>query len=165
VTFLQWDPQSGSSHVRRQSSEPIPQTGTRSVRTAEAMVTSPPGVHRLTPSAPFAPSTTPEPHTVAPIPPALEVATLRLLLAVAIPHRPAVLAVGKATPPSIRIARATPRHPLSGIQPLPPRLIPRPQPQMRWTQPPTSWSSCRPLHLFAVSSRRSRWLLQGPEGG
>ena len=151
----------------------FPQTGTRSVRTAEAMVTSPPGVPRLTPSAPFAPSTTPEPHTIAPIPPALEVATLRLLLAVALPHRPAVLAVAKATPPDIRIARAAPRHPLSGVQPLPPRLIPRPQPQMRWTQPPTSWSSRPPpspirclQSAFEMATPRARrtTAIQAPVG-
>ena len=47
---------------------------------------SPPGAPPPLPFAPAAPSTTPEPCTGAPTPLALEVATLRLLLGVALPH-------------------------------------------------------------------------------
>jgi len=66
---------------------PTPPIGTRNARTAGDPAMSPPGAPLSTPSALFAPSTTPVPCTGAPTPPALEVATLRLLLAVVLPHR------------------------------------------------------------------------------
>jgi len=78
------------------------------------------------PSAPSLPSTTPVPCTDAQTPPALEVATLRLLLAVALPHhRGAPTAEG----PTLRLTGIVSpiRHrPLLGVWPLPKRLFSRP---------------------------------------
>ena len=68
-----------------------------------ASATSLPDAHPPTRLAPSVPSTTPVPPTAAPTPPALEVATLKLLLAAALPHRPAALTVAAVTPPDIGI--------------------------------------------------------------
>jgi len=124
---------------------------------------SPPGAPLPVPSAPFVPSTTPVQCTDAPTPRAREVATLRLLLAVALPHtRSAPTAEG----PTLRLTRiVTPARllPLSGVPPLPKRLFSRHPVVTRWTRPPTKMTSCPPLHPPALSSGRSRWLLQEPE--
>jgi len=125
---------------------------------------SPPGAALPIPCVPSARSTTPERHTTAPTPPVLEVATLRLLLAAALPHQPSTSTAAETTPPLIRIAKATRLHILSGVPPLPPRSYPHPLLATRWIWPPTRWSSCPPIHRPAHSSRHSRWLLQGPEG-
>ena len=52
-------------------------------------------------------------------------------------------------------------------RPLPPTLwrsLPRRPLATKWTRPPTIRTTRPPLHPPAPSSRRSRWLLQGPEG-
>ena len=136
--------------------------GTRSARTAGGSAMSPPGAQLLGPSAPSVPSITPVPCTDAPTPPALEVATLRLLLAVALPpHRGAPTAAG----PTLRltgIVSPARLRPLSGVPPMPKRLFSRCPLVTRWTPPPTPMTSRPPLHPPALSSRRSRWLLQEP---
>ena len=84
-TSRQWVPPSDFSLARAPSSGPTPQTGTPSARTAGATATSLPDARPPTRFAPSVPSTTHVPLTAVPTPPALEVATLRLLLAVALP--------------------------------------------------------------------------------
>jgi len=163
-TSRQWVPPSDSSLARALSSGPTPQTGTLSARTAGASATSLPDARPPARFAPSVPSTTPVPPTAVPTPLALEVATLRLLLAVALPHRPTASTVAKITPPYIGIAKAVRYRPLSGVEPLPPRKFHRRQLATRWTRPLTSRTTRPPLHPPAPSSRRSRWLLQGPEG-
>jgi len=110
-------------------------------KTAGDTVMSPLDAHPLNPSAPSAPSTTLEPRTDVPTPPALEVATLRLLLAVALPHHPAASTAAKVTLPFIRIAKAARHRPLSGIPPLPPRSFLCPPLVTKWTGPPTTTTS------------------------
>ena len=138
--------------------------GTRSVRTAGDSATSPPGAPPPLLFAPSAPSTTPEQCTSATTPLALDVAALRLLLAVVLPrHRAAPIAEA----PTLRLTGiVTPARlrPLSGVHPLPTRSFSRPAPATKWTRPPTTETSRRPLHPPAPSSRRFRWLLQGLEG-
>ena len=140
-----------------------PPIGTHSVRTAGASATSPPDAPPLTRFATFAPSTTPVLPTDAPTPHALEMATLRLLLAVVLPHyRAAPTAVG----PTLRltgIMKTADHRPLSGVPPIPERSFLRRPLVTRWTRPPTTSSSRPPLDPPAFSSRRSRWLLQEPE--
>jgi len=123
-TCLQWAPRFDSSPVHARSNAPTLPIGTRSVRTAGARAMSPLGAPQPTPFAPFAPSTTPVPCTDVPTPLALEVATLRLFLAVALPRRPAVSTVGRIIPARIGIAKAGHYRPLSGVQPLPLRAFP-----------------------------------------
>jgi len=53
---------------------------------------------------------------------------------------------------------------LSGVQPLPTRSFSRRPLATKWTRPPTTTTSRPPLHPPAPFSRRSRRLLQGPEG-
>jgi len=162
-TPLRWAPPYAFSPAHGQSSERTPLIGTHSVRTAGASVMSPPNAPRLIPSAPSVLSTTPVPCTNAPAPPALEVATFRLLLAVALPHHhgaptakaPTLRLTGIVIPACLR--------PLSGVQPLPKRLFSRLVAGTRWTRPRTTTSPRPPLHLPAPSSRRSRWLLLEPE--
>jgi len=115
------------------------------------------------PVSPSVPSTTPVPSTDAPTPPALEVATLRLLLAVDLPHqRGAPTAEG----PTLRLTGiVTPARllPLSGVPPLPKRLFSSTPLRTRWTRLPKEMTSRPPLHPPALSTRRSRWLLEEPE--
>jgi len=163
-TSRQWVPPSDSSLTRVPLSGPTPQTDTLSARIAGASATSLPDARLPTQFAPFVSSTTPVRPTAVPTPPALEVATLRLLLAVALPHRPAASTVATITPPYIGSAKAVRYRPLSGVQPLPPRTLHRRPLATRWTRPPTTRTTRPPLHPPAPCSRRSRWLLQGPEG-
>jgi len=163
-TSRQWVPPLDSSLARALSNGPTPQTGTLNARIAGASAMSLPDARPPTRFAPSVPSTTRVPPTAVPTPPALEVATLRLLLAVALPHHPAASTVAKITPPYIGIAKAVRHRPLSGVQPLPPRKFCRRQLATRWTRPLTTRTTRPPLHPPAHSSRRSRWLLQGPEG-
>jgi len=76
---------------------------------------SPPRAPRRIPFAPFPPSTTPTPCIGVPTPPALEVATLRLFLAVALPRPPAASTAGRTILPPIEIAKAARHRPLSGV--------------------------------------------------
>jgi len=161
-TSQQWAPPYASSPARGLSSMLTPLIDTRSARTAGATDTSLPDAPRLTLCAPSAPSTTPVPCTGAPTLPALEEATLRLLLAVVLPHHrdaptakaPTQRLTGIVTP--ARLGR------LSGVPPLPKRLFSRHPPVTRWTRLPTKTTSRPPLHPPAPSSQRSRWLLQEP---
>jgi len=138
--------------------------GTRSVRTAGVSVTSPPDAPPPLPFAPSAPSITPVRCTDAPTPPALEMATLRLLLAVVLPRpRTAPIAVA----PTLRLTGILTHVrllPLSGVPLLLKRSFSGPPLATKCTRPPTTDSSRPPLHPPAPSSRRSRWLLREPEG-
>jgi len=82
-------------------------------------------------------------------PPALGVATLRLLLAVALPHRPAAPTAAGATLPSSKNALVAQLLPLSGVPPLPQKLCVHRQLGARWTRPPMRLTR-RPSvsHLF-----------------
>jgi len=164
VTCSRWAPQFDSFPVHETLNAPTLPIGTLSARTAGVSATSPPGAPPPLPFAPSAPSTTPGQCTGAPTLPALEVATLRLLLAVVLPrHHAAPIAEA----PTLRLTGiVTPVQllPLSGAHPLPTRSFSRRPLTTRWTRPPTTMTSCPPLHPPAPSSRRSRWLLQGPEG-
>jgi len=162
--YIRTRPTPPSFLARALSSGPTAQTGILNARTAGASATLLPDARPSTRFAPSAPSTTPVPPTAVPTPLALEVATLRLLLAVALPHRPAASTVAEITLPYIGIAKAVRYRPLSGVQLLPPRKFHRRQLATRWTPPLTSRTTRPPLHPPAPSSRRSRWLLQGPEG-
>ena len=106
-----------------------------------------------------APSTIPAQTTVAQTPPTLAVATLRLLLAVALPHHPAASTAVGITPPSSKAAQAARLLPLSGIQPRPQRAyIPRPF-ATQWTWPPmtrTHRPQFDPRACFSRLSRRKR---------
>jgi len=148
-------------------------------RTAGDRAMSPPDAPPPIPFAPSAPSTTPEPYTDAPIPRALEVATLRLLLAVVLPcprgvpiaEAPTLRLTGIVTPDRLHpLSGVQPPptrsflHPLSGVQPLPTRSFLRRPLAMIWIRPPTIETSLPPLQPPAHSSWRSRWLLQGSEG-
>jgi len=162
-TSQQRVPLYASFPARERLSALTPLIGTRSVRTAGDTVTSPPDVPPSTLFAPSAPSTTPVPCTAAPTLPALEVATLRLLLAVVLPHHrdaptakaPTLRLTGIVTPARLRT--------LSGVSPLPKRLFLRRPLATRWTRLPTKMTSRPPLHPPAPSGQRSRWLLQEPE--
>jgi len=140
-----------------------PLIGTHSARTAGAMATSPLDVP---PSSLFAlsvPSTTPVPFTDASTLPALAVATLRLLLAVVLPHHsdaPIAKArtlrlTGIVTPTRLRL--------LSGVPPLPQPSFSRPPRVTQSIRAPTTMTSHPPLHPPAPSSQCLRWLLQEPE--
>jgi len=89
------------------------------------MDTSPPDVPASTLFAPFVPLTTPVLCTDAPTLPALEVATLRLLLAVVLSHH---RDVPSAKAPTLRLTGiVTPARlcPLSRVAPLPKGSFPR----------------------------------------
>jgi len=162
-TSQQLAPPYASSPAGALSSVLTPLIDTRSARTAGSTDTSLPDAPRLILSAPSAPSTTPVPCTGAPTLRALEEATLRLLLAVVLPHHPDA---PTAKAPILRLTGiVTPARlrPLSGVPPLPKRLFSRHQPVTRWTRPPTKTTSRPPLHPPALSRQRSRWLLQEPE--
>jgi len=158
-----WAPRSACSPAQGRLSVHTLPIGTSCARTGGDLAMSPPDAPLPDPSALSVPSTTPVPCTNAPTPPALEVATLRLLLAVALPyHRGAPTAKG---PTLRRTGVVTPdrfRH-LSGVPLLPKRLFSHHPLVTKWTRPPTKMTSRLPLHPPALSSRRSRWLLQEPE--
>jgi len=141
-----------------------PPIDTLSARTAGGSAMSPLGAPPQAQSAPSAPSTTPVLRTDALTPPALGVAPLRLLLAVALPHH---RGASTAAVPTLRltgIVSPVRLRPPSCIPPLPKRLFPRRPLATKWTRPPTIMTSHPPLHQPALSSRRSRCLLQEPEG-
>jgi len=105
---------------------------------------SPPDAPPPTPFARYAPSTTLEPCTDAPTLPALEVATLRLLLAVVLP-RPRGAPIAEV--PTLRLRGiVTPDRlrPLSDVQSLPKRSFLRRRLAMKWTRPPTIETSRPP---------------------
>ena len=164
VTYPRWVPRFDSSPDRGQLNVPTLPTGTHSVRTAGATVLSPAGAPRPIPFVPSAPSTTPGPCTAAPTPPPLVMAMLRLFQVVTLPHRPTASTAGGTILLPIGIAKAARHRLLSGVQVLPPRSCPRRPLATRWTRPATTGTSRSALHPPAPSSRRSRWLLQGPEG-
>jgi len=124
-TSRRWTPQYVSFHAREALSGPTTPIGTLSARTAGAMGMSPLDVPPSTRAAPFVPSTIPVPCPNVPTLPALEVGTLRLLLAVALPHHhdaptveaPTLRLTGIVTPVQLR--------PLSGVPPLPRRSFAR----------------------------------------
>jgi len=172
-TFPQWAPQFDSSPDRARLSAPTPPIGTPSARTAGTSAMSPPGAPQPTPFAPSAPSTIPAPCIDVPTPPALEAATLRLFLAVALPRPPAVSTVGRTILPPIGIAKAARRRPLSGVQPLPRRSFPRRRPATKWTQklmtessrpPPSPTRSLQSAFEMATPRARSTTILPAPLG-
>ena len=121
----QWAPRSACSPAHGRLSVHTPPIGTRSARTAGGSAMSPPDAPLPVPFAPSVLSTTPVPCTDAPTPPALEVATLRLLLAVALPHHPGA---PTAEGPILRLTGiVTPARllPISAVPPLPKRLFSR----------------------------------------
>jgi len=115
---------------------------------------APPGAPPPLRYTPSAPSATPVPCTDAPTLPALEVATLRLLLAVVLPHH-RVVSIAKV--PTLRLTGIVcpVRHlPLAGLPPVPKGWSSRRPSAKRWTWPPTTRSSRPPLLPPAPSSER-----------
>jgi len=163
ATSQQWEAPSVCSLAQGRLSGPTPPIGTRNVRTARVSAMLPLDPPPLTQSAPFAASTTPGRRTDAPTPPALEVATLRLLLAAALSHRRGALTAAGPTLRLTGIVSPARLRPLSGVPPLPKRLFSGRPLATRWTRPPTITTSRPQLHPPTPSSRRSRWLLQEPE--
>ena len=162
-TSQRWAPLYAFSPAQERLSAPTPPIGTRSARTAGASDMSPLGAPPSTLFAPFVPSTTPVPCTDISTLPALEVATPRLLLAVALPYH---LVAPTAKAPTLRLTGivSAPRlRPLSGVPPLPKRLFSHGPLATQWTRPPKKMTSPPLLHPPALSSQRSRWLLQEPE--
>jgi len=139
-----WARRFDSSPALERTSALILPIVTRSARTTGGTAMLPQGAPRLTLSAASAPSTTPAQCIAAPTPHALQVATLRLLLAVALPYRPAASTAEQTTLPLIGIVKAACHRPLSGVQPLPPRSFPRRPLATKWTQPPTTKASRPP---------------------
>jgi len=163
-TCSRWAPPFDSFPVHEILSAPTLPIDSLSARTAGVSATSPPGAPPPLVFAPSAPSTTPEQCTGAPTLPALEVATLRLLLAVVLPRHPAAPIAEAHTQRLTGIVTPVRLRPLSDVHPLPTRSFSRRPLATRWTRPPTTMTSRPPLHPPTPSNRRSRWLLQGPEG-
>jgi len=120
-TSLRWAPRFISSPARERLNTLTLPSGTRSARTAGDTAMSPRDAPPPIPFAPSAPSATLEPCTDAPIPPALEVGTLRLLLAVVLPRPSGAPITQVSTLRLTGIVTPDRLRPLSGVQPLPTR--------------------------------------------